>query len=86
MSTPHTSPNLERFLESVARRLPPDAVEDEESGPLPDDFQFNEETWEVRRELKAGEGTQYESVDAMFKDLGTLSMESPACRRSAIPR
>ncbi len=104
MSTPHASPNLERFLESVARRLPPDALEDlaslrppfdkaggddltvevarvlqskakaaledEKGGPLPDDFQFNEETWEARRELEAGGGTRYESVDAMFEDLG----------------
>jgi len=104
MSAPHASPNLERFLESIARRLPHDALEalasmrppfdeaggdemaaevarvlqskakaaleDEKAGPLPDDFQFNEETWEARRELEAGGGTRYESAEAMFKDLG----------------
>jgi hypothetical protein len=100
MSTTHTSPDLDRLLESVARRLPHDALEDlaalrppfdqaggdvlasevarvlqakakaaledEMAGPLPDDFQFNEETWEARRELEAGGGIRHQSLEDFF--------------------
>lgn len=55
-----------RVLQAKAKA----ALEDEKAGPLPDDFEFNKETWEARRELEAGGGTRYESVDAMFADLG----------------
>jgi hypothetical protein len=105
MSHAHESPALDRFLESVVRRLPRDAVEamadlrppfdappgdaladelihlfqakaraaigdESKAGPLPDDFQFNEETWEARRELEAGGGIRYANWDDLFADLG----------------
>jgi hypothetical protein len=101
MSTADASPALDRLLESVARRLPHDALEDlaalrppfdltggdvlavevarllqakakealedEKAGPLPDDFQFNEETWEARRELESGGGIRYTSLEDFLK-------------------
>jgi len=47
------------------------AIDDEsKAGSLPDDFLFNEDTWEARRVLDAGGGIRYECIVALFKDLG----------------